>query len=80
MEYRKIFLPMTILVDEDGMVTPLSFKWEDGTIFEIDRIRERRNAASTKVGGCGLRYTVVIKQQERYIFEEDGRWFVEQRI
>lgn len=68
---------MTILVDEEGVLTPLSFRWEDGTIFEIDKVRERRNAASTKVGGCGVRYTVVIRQQERYIFEEDGKWFIE---
>lgn len=68
---------MTILVDESGNITPLSFKWEDGTIFFIDKVRERRNAASTKVGGCGVRYKVVIQKHEKYIFEEDGKWFVE---
>ena len=34
-------------------------------------------AAATKVLGSGTRYTVVIKGQEKYLFEEAGRWFVE---
>lgn len=49
----------------------------DGTIYEIDRILDKRPAASTKVGGCGIRYTVRIRGCERYLFEEDGRWFLE---
>ena len=35
-------------------------------------------AASTKVGGTGLRYTVMICGKETYLFdEENGKWFVE---
>jgi hypothetical protein len=35
-------------------------------------------AASTKVGGCGIRYTVRIEGKETYLFDEDGKWFVEE--
>lgn len=77
MSHRKVFLPMTILVDEEGVVTPLSFRWLNGAIYEIDRILDKRPAASTKVGGCGMRYTVRIRGNERYLFEEDGWWFLE---
>ena len=34
-------------------------------------------AASLKVGGRGIRYTVKIGANERYIFRDEDRWFVE---
>lgn len=77
MSYKKIYVPMTILVDTSGNIRPLSFQWEDGTVYEIDRIIDKRPATSTKVGGCGIRYTVRICGMEKYIYKEDGRWFVE---
>ena len=38
-----------------------------------------RRAASLKAGGAGTRYTVRIGRSETYLFNEDGRWFVERR-
>lgn len=77
MDFEKKYVPMTILVDTEGKIRPLSFQWEDGSIFEVDRVLDKRPAASTKVGGCGMRYTVRIRGREKYVYEEDGRWFVE---
>ena len=34
-------------------------------------------AAATKAGGEGMRYTCRIRGQETYLFECEGRWFVE---
>lgn len=77
MNFEKVYVPMTILVDVDGNIRPVSFTWEDGRVFSIDRLIDRRPAASTKVGGEGMRYTVRIGALERYIYHEEGRWFVE---
>ena len=52
-------------------------KW-NGEVYEIDRVKYCCRAASTKVGGTGLRYTVLICGTETYLVdEENGKWFVE---
>lgn len=75
--FYKVYVPVTLDVDSDGNIYPRSIVWEDGHVYEIDRLKYRCHAASTKVGGCGMRYTVMIEGKETYLFEEDGRWFVE---
>ena len=62
---------------ETGNIIPISIIWEDGRLFEIDRILDIRKGASTKGGGKGLRYTIKIKNQERYIWLDDYLWFIE---
>ena len=65
--------------DTDGRIMPLSITWEDGRVYGIDRVLDMRRAASLKAGGAGTRYTVRIGRSETYLFNEDGRWFVERR-
>ena len=66
-------------VSPEGAVKPLSVEWEDGRRFEVDRLLDVRRAAATKAGGQGMRYTVRISGHETYLFEDNGRWFVEAR-
>lgn len=75
--HRKEFVKVNLTVDEEGNVRPNSIVFQKDHIFEIDRLKDVRRAAATKVGGTGIRYTVVIKGKETYLFEDDGRWFVE---
>ena len=63
--------------DETGKVCPLEVEWEDGRRFEVDRLLDVRRAAALKAGGQGVRYTVRILGKETYLFEDEGRWFVE---
>ena len=67
----------------DGTILPLSFVWEDGRRYTVDKIIDVRPAASLKAGGAGLRYTVLVRQKEAYMFlEEDHdvfRWFMERK-
>lgn len=60
-----------------GFITPLYIKWEDGRIFEIEKILDIRKKASLKGGGMGMRYTCLINSQEKYIWLDDYIWFVE---
>ena len=77
MEYVKEYLTVKIRVNPDGSIRPLSFIWIDGNPYKIDRLLHMTPAASTKVGGRGMRYTVVVEGKESYLFEEDGKWFME---
>ena len=63
----------------DGTTRPLLFRAEDGPACRIDRILDVREAPSLKAGGQGMRYTVRIMGHETYLFEDEGRWFVEGR-
>lgn len=64
-------------MQENGKIIPLSIHWQDGRIFEIDKVLDIRKKASTKGGGKGLRYTCKILNQERFLWLDDYVWFVE---
>ena len=76
-EYRKVYVDVFAVMKRDGTVLPRSFVWEDGERYTIDRVIHIVPAASLKVGGRGIRYTEKIGINERYIFRDEDRWFVE---
>lgn len=73
----KIFVDVVVKYDADGNIIPLAIGWEDGRVFEIDKVVDVRPAPSLKAGGQGLRFTCRILNKYRYLFFEDPRWFVE---
>lgn len=74
---RKVYVDVTLKQDKYGTIVPLTVTWEDGRKYEIDRVIDVRRAASTKVGGNGVRFTVRILGRETYLFDDGERWFVE---
>lgn len=89
MNDRKVYVDVTARFDSDGIMVPLDITWEDGTLFEIDRVTEIRQAAAMKAGGQGDRYTIWVRGHQSYLFFERsaaltgnniGRWFVERRV
>jgi len=75
----KVYVGVTAAFEPDGRITPVSIKWEDGRAFEIDRVIDVRPAASTKAGGCGIRYTCMVRGREVRLFLEENRWFIERK-
>ena len=74
---RRVYVNVIARHDEQGGVRPLEVEWEDGRRFEVDKLLDVRRAAELKAGGQGVRYTVRILGRETYLFEDEGRWFVE---
>lgn len=74
---RKAYVSVNVDVDEEGCVHPRYIRWGNGLIFQIDQILYKCRAASKKVGGGGIRYTVLIRGRESYLFQEGSKWFVE---
>ena len=74
---RRAYVKVIARHDETGKVCPREVEWEDGRRFEVDRLLDVRRAAALKAGGQGVRYTVRILGKETYLFEDEGRWFVE---
>lgn len=76
----KVYVEVTAVFASDGTVYPLAVRWEDDTVYEIDRVLDIRQATALKAGGCGLRYTCRIRGQQTYLFLDEDRWFVEARL
>ncbi len=77
MENIKTYVDVIASISQQGEIRPMAVIWEDGRRFEIDKITAVSRACSTKVGGTGIRYTVLIKGRQTYLYEDEGRWFVE---
>lgn len=75
----KVFVEITAKHDINGSVRPLTIKWEDGRVFEVDRLLDVRQAASLKAGGMGTRYTCRICNKQVYLFCDQGKWFMERK-
>ena len=73
----KIFVKVFAEHDENGKTKPLALTWTDGKQYDIDRVADVGLAPSLKGGGLGMRYTVRISGKEVYLFEDEGRWFLE---
>ena len=78
MRREKVYVEVNADHMPDGSCRPRRITFTNGERYEIDRVRQACRAASTKVGGTGVRYTVIIRGCETFLFdEENGRWFVE---
>lgn len=53
MNNRKVYVDVTARFDSDGVMVPLDITWENGKVFEIDRVTDIRQAAAMKAGGQG---------------------------
>ena len=68
MESSKVYVDVTAEFSKEGVLTPKSFRWTDGSVYEIQRVKDIRRAASLKAGGVGMRYTY---------YEDNNMWFME---
>lgn len=62
---RKVYVGVNADFSPEGKCRPKSIIFENGRIYEIDKVQQSCRAASTKVGGTGIRYTVTIFGHEK---------------
>lgn len=80
MQSRKVYVSVVAEIDEEGNKRPMSVRWEDGRVYEIDKVLDVRRAFAVKVGGTAVRYTISVCGKVTYIFEDEGKWFAESRM
>lgn len=80
MKYRKVFVKVIAEIDEQGIVCPKSIIWEDGRRFAVDKITRVQRACAGKVGGTAIRYSIYVCGKQTYLYEDEGKWFVESVI
>ena len=87
--FERVYVDVKAAFNAAGNLMPLDIKWVDGTVFEIDKVTDIRQAAAMKAGGQGDRYTVQVNGKQSYLFFERstnitgnviGRWFVERKV
>lgn len=76
-ERTKKYVPVVVRFEADGKLCPQIIEFDEAHKYPIDRILDVRRAACESVGGVGDRYTVRVQGQERYLWFERNRWFVE---
>ncbi len=84
---KKVYVSVEASFDSLGNMSPRAILWEDGRRFPIDRVTNLCHAASSKAGGHGDRYSILVCGQASYLFFErkygqtgsPGRWFVEKK-
>jgi hypothetical protein len=76
---RKVYVSVTVEYAADGTAAPLSFVWDDGRRYDVDRLIDVRHAPSLKAGGSGMRYTIRVCGKETHLWFDDfeRRWFME---
>ena len=72
----KRYVDVVASYSKKGAIMPLYICSDDGRKFKIQRVFEKHIARSP-VGGGGMRYSIMIENQHRYLYMEKDRWFVE---
>lgn len=73
----KLYVDVICLYEKSGQIRPLYIVWDGNIKYPIDRITQIVPAATLKSGGAGLRYTCRFGKNMRYLFFEEGKWFIE---
>lgn len=74
-QWYKRYIDVVAHINQYGEIKPLMIIFEHRK-YPIDKILEIKQAHS-QVGGSGIRYRCRIQNQERNLFLERNRWFIE---
>ena len=77
----KIYVDVNVEFTKEGKMIPRAIYWEDGTVYEIDKIIDVGREASLLAGSTGVKYTIYVEGFEKHLFYGDNqRWFVEANV
>jgi len=74
---KKAYVSVNADIDKEGVIHPRFIRWDNGLIYQIEDILYKCRATSKKVGGGGIRYTILVKGHQSFLFQEGTKWFVE---
>ena len=71
---KKVYVQVDSERLESGEVVPRTISWQDGRIWNIDRVIHSCTSLDREYEG--IRYTVIIGSAERYIYKAGHAWYV----
>ncbi len=78
MKLFKYYVDVITLIGHDGKLRPLYICW-DHHRYTVDKVLSVRETYS-KAGGSGICYRCRMGSQERNLFWERNRWFLESEV
>lgn len=82
-KYEKVYIAVNLHVDTDGFTRIKSIEWQDGRIYNVDKMLFERMAPPEHIGAIlTRRYDLIIEGKEKIIYleTESNRWFVEKPL
>jgi len=79
-KYKKTYVSVIAVHIPGKDPEPIRLKLPDGRSYHIDHVGKPELASAQKVGGQGLRYEVRILSKTRYLFYDNGEWFIEEKV
>lgn len=71
---KKIYVQVDSERRDNGDIVPQTISWADGRVWDIGRVIH--NCGSLGGEYEGIRYTVIIGSEERYIYRAGHSWYV----
>ena len=74
--------------DPNGNLRPVKIAIPDVGVFRVERVLDTRALSTTKAGGRGYRYSIMVEGVQSYIYFEPsgeikgnrlGAWYIEQK-
>lgn len=78
MNVFKYYVDVVTLIFRDGRLEPMYIYWKDRR-YRVDKVLSVRETYS-RAGGAGICYVCRFGQQERSLFWERNRWFLESEV
>ena len=75
MNVFKYYVDVVTMIFKDGLLQPMAVVWMDRR-YKVDKVISVRETHS-KAGGSGICYRCQFAGQERNLFWERNRWFLE---
>ena len=69
---KKVYVSVESETDSMGIETPLKIKWNDNTKYVVERVIH-----VSKESAALLKYIVLVQGQQKSLFKEKDRWYVE---
>ena len=74
----KVYVDVGAEFSDEGELIPKYVIWEDGTRYDIDKVKRHERCASRRAGGAGIMYVCIVNGREMHLFyEENYKWFLE---
>ncbi len=73
---RKQYVEVLATHRIDGSVRPQTITFAAGPQYDIEEVKKVGRTKDATTHEIALRYTIVVKGKETFLFEDEGRWFV----